>query len=114
MKPLNQSIKRPLCNCNVLFPPGYKNSRLRSTGHNAVLFGGHAPWGERLLLDQIAVGTPRAMDVYSSLAEALPGQFAAAQAKGKRTLEKLGFVTETLLGVHVAKEKAWLAVRPVT
>ena len=130
-------VSRKVCNCNVLFPrwserrvirrggsagasegasEGVRNGSRRGAprGHAPVLTEGHAPWGERLLLDQLVIGTPRAMDVFAGLAAALPATFARNGAKGQRTLAELGFVTESLLGTHVARAKQWLAVRPVT
>ena len=128
-------VARKVCNCNGLFPrkwerrvlkrggtPGARNGSRREggaprstpRGHAPVLTEGHAPWGERLLLDQLVIGTPRAMDVFAGLGAALPATFARNGAKGQRTLSELGFVTESLLGTHVARHKKWLAVRPVT
>ena len=78
------------------------------------LFDGHGPWNEQILLDQLAIGTPRAMDVFTSLAAALPDAFARKGARGERTLQEAGFVTEGLLAQNVARYKQWLKVRPVT
>ena len=81
---------------------------------DAELFDGHGPWNEQILLDQLAIGTPRAMDVFTSLAAALPDAFARKGARGERTLQEAGFVTEGLLAQNVAHYKQWLKVRPVT
>ena len=125
----NPHVSRKVCNCNGLFPRwwerralkrggtvGARNESRRGAprGHAPVLTEGHAPWGERLLLDQLVIGTPRAMDVFAGLAAALPATFARNGANGQRTLSELGFVTESLLGTHVARNKKWLTVRPVT
>ena len=94
-----------------------ESRRAAARGHAPVLpegHEGHAAWGERLLLDQLVIGTPRAMDVFAGLAAALPATFARNGARGQRTLSEFGFVTENLLGTHVARAKQWLAVRPVT
>ena len=124
-------VGRKVCNCNGLFPQrrgrraatrggaaAVRNEtrRTASRGHApelSELSEGHAPWGERLLLDQLAIGTPRAMDVFAGLASALPATFARNGARGQRTLSEHGFVTERLLGSHVARAKSWLTVRPV-
>ena len=99
----------------VAHPPPRRRSSPQAVerGHNVSLFEGHAPWHRGVILDQIAIGTPRAMDAYAGLAAALPGRFAEQRKEGKKTVPQRGFVTEELMGTNVAADKA-IVVRPVT
>jgi len=151
--------KRPVCNCNLIFPEGKDGQRLRKArahsrlhthahmhththkrisplarwlipyargaaqaverGHNLSLYEGHAPWAgshrdrRGIVLDQLAVGTPRAMDAYCGLAASLPARFAEQRGAGRKTVPQRGFVTEELIGANVAHDGA-VVVRPVT
>ena len=111
----HRRANRSVCTCNMIFPPGKNNQRKRRMSRrDAELFDGHGPWNEQILLDQLAIGTPRAMDVFTSLAAALPDAFARKGARRERMLQEAGFVTEGLLAQNVARYKQWLKVRPVT